>query len=101
MGLHQVDMAHIGKRDAFGSGCRAHNDAQALGLGGHRLFQTGRKGVRVDPIEDLAHPLLFRAVFLARLESLGRTVVHRRIFTPDTPLVDQTLALESMGFQHD
>jgi hypothetical protein len=97
--FHEVHMAHIGQRNALRRGCRTHKNAQALGLGRHTLLQPRRKGIRLDPIEDLAHPLLFRAILFARLESLCRTLVHGGIFTPDPTLIDQALALKSMSFQ--
>ncbi len=97
--LHEVYVAHIGQRNALGRCGGAHQNAQALGLGRHALLQPGRKGVRLDPIEDLAHPLLFRAILFTCVESLRRTLVHGGIFTPDPTLVDQALTLKPMGFQ--
>lgn len=45
VGLHQVNMAHIGQRNSLGGRCGSHDDTQALGLGTYTLLESWRKGV--------------------------------------------------------
>ncbi len=98
--FHQMNMANIGQCDTLRSRRGSHDDAQPLGLGSDGFLQGGRKVVGLDSVEDLTNPLLFRAVLFTGVESLRRTVVHRRIFTPDTPLIQETIALKAVGFQN-